>query len=257
MWPQLKLPCSYLFLPRCPLITSLPFSQSFLIRLPKSLKPLSLFHTSRYALLSPCAVTQLNLFPVLYLYSCHFSISPVPNVPSALLIFSLSPLPLPITLSLFLLHCFSPSFFFFFFCQNEKLTLNIFICFWMNRFHKLSEGYQGLTDKFPVMIFLLSSAPLLRLWLTSIFFFFSPPEDRLPPSVVVNKGLVLDENSMKKLTTLQLSASDQDSEPGELVYRITKQTALGHLEHAANPGRRGRSRTSQVVLQSHICECDI
>lgn len=149
-------------------------------------------------------------------------------------------------------HLFS-----FFFCQNEKLTLNIFICFWMNRFHKLSEGYQGLTDKFPVMIFLLSSAPLLRLWLTSIFFFFSPPEDRLPPSVVVNKGLVLDENSMKKLTTLQLSASDQDSEPGELVYRITKQTALGHLEHAANPGRRGRSRTSQVVLQSHICECDI
>uniref|UniRef100_A0A4W6CQ63 Fraser extracellular matrix complex subunit 1 n=1 Tax=Lates calcarifer TaxID=8187 RepID=A0A4W6CQ63_LATCA len=63
-------------------------------------------------------------------------------------------------------------------------------------------------------------------------------EDRLPPSVVVNKGLVLDENSMKKLTTLQLSASDQDSEPGELVYRITKQTALGHLEHAANPGTR-------------------
>lgn len=62
-------------------------------------------------------------------------------------------------------------------------------------------------------------------------------EDRLPPSVGVNKGLVLDENSMKKLTTMQLSASDQDSEPSELVYRISKQTSLGHLEHAANPGR--------------------
>lgn len=54
----------------------------------------------------------------------------------------------------------------------------------------------------------------------------------------MNKGLVLDENTMKKLTTLQLSASDQDSEPGELIYRITKQTSLGHLEHATNPGRQ-------------------
>ncbi|XP_071779938.2 extracellular matrix organizing protein FRAS1 [Centroberyx gerrardi] len=69
-------------------------------------------------------------------------------------------------------------------------------------------------------------------------FFISVLEDRLPPSVVVNKGLVLDENSVKKVTTLQLSSSDQDSEPGELVYRITKQTSLGHLEHAANPGSR-------------------
>ncbi|XP_030272850.1 extracellular matrix organizing protein FRAS1 isoform X1 [Sparus aurata] len=69
-------------------------------------------------------------------------------------------------------------------------------------------------------------------------FFISVLEDRLPPSVVVNKGLVLDENSVKKLTTLQLSASDQDSEPGELIYRITKQTSLGHLEHAASPGTR-------------------
>jgi len=54
--------------------------------------------------------------------------------------------------------------------------------------------------------------------------------------VVVNKGLVLDENTAKKLTTLQLSASDQDSEPGELVYRVTKEAGLGHLEHAASPG---------------------
>lgn len=53
---------------------------------------------------------------------------------------------------------------------------------------------------------------------------------------MVNKGLVLDENSVKKLTTLQLSASDQDSEPGELIYRITKQPSLGHLEHGTSPG---------------------
>lgn len=42
---------------------------------------------------------------------------------------------------------------------------------------------------------------------------------------------------MKKLTTLQLSASDQDSEPAELFFRITKQPSLGHLEHSTNPGR--------------------
>ncbi|KAK2838085.1 hypothetical protein Q5P01_015297 [Channa striata] len=69
-------------------------------------------------------------------------------------------------------------------------------------------------------------------------FFISVLEDRLPPSVVVNKGLVLDENTMKKLTTLQLSASDQDSEPAELIFRVDKQPSLGHLEHASNPGTR-------------------
>ncbi|XP_076856944.1 extracellular matrix organizing protein FRAS1 isoform X2 [Brachyhypopomus gauderio] len=69
-------------------------------------------------------------------------------------------------------------------------------------------------------------------------FFISVLEDKLPPSVVVNKGLVLDENSVKKITTLQLSSTDQDSEPGELIYRITKQTQLGHLELTTNPGKR-------------------
>lgn len=68
-----------------------------------------------------------------------------------------------------------------------------------------------------------------------LLFCFS--EDHLPPSVVVNKGLVLDENTVKKLTTLQLSASDQDSEPSELIYRLTKQPSLGHLEHVSSPGR--------------------
>ncbi|XP_041084402.1 extracellular matrix organizing protein FRAS1-like isoform X2 [Polyodon spathula] len=69
-------------------------------------------------------------------------------------------------------------------------------------------------------------------------FYISILEDRLPPSVIVNKGLVLDENTVKKITTLQLSATDQDSEPGDLVYRITKHTQLGRLEHAASPGSR-------------------
>uniref|UniRef100_A0A4W3I1G5 Fraser extracellular matrix complex subunit 1 n=1 Tax=Callorhinchus milii TaxID=7868 RepID=A0A4W3I1G5_CALMI len=69
-------------------------------------------------------------------------------------------------------------------------------------------------------------------------FFISVLEDKLPPSIVINKGLVLDENTVKKITTLQLSATDQDSEPGELVYRITKQPQLGHIEHAASPGTK-------------------
>lgn len=82
--------------------------------------------------------------------------------------------------------------------------------------------------------------PFLFLYVITLFV---PPEDRLPPAVVVNKGLVLDENSMKKLTTLQLSASDQDSEPAELIFRITKQTSLGHLEHTANPGKQQEHQT--------------
>ncbi|KAM7019160.1 LOW QUALITY PROTEIN: extracellular matrix organizing protein FRAS1 [Tautogolabrus adspersus] len=83
-------------------------------------------------------------------------------------------------------------------------------------------------------------------------FFISVLEDRLPPSVEVNKGLVLDENTVKKLTTLQLSASDQDSEPGELVYQITKQMNLGHLEHAANPGTRINSFTQADLASRSV-----
>uniref|UniRef100_A0A3B4AGL3 VWFC domain-containing protein n=1 Tax=Periophthalmus magnuspinnatus TaxID=409849 RepID=A0A3B4AGL3_9GOBI len=83
-------------------------------------------------------------------------------------------------------------------------------------------------------------------------FFISVLEDRLPPSVEVNKGLVLDENTMKKITTLQLSASDQDSEPGELLYHVTKQPTLGHLEHANNPGSRISSFTQADLASRSI-----
>uniref|UniRef100_A0ACB8E9A0 Extracellular matrix protein fras1 n=1 Tax=Sphaerodactylus townsendi TaxID=933632 RepID=A0ACB8E9A0_9SAUR len=75
-------------------------------------------------------------------------------------------------------------------------------------------------------------------------------EDRLPPSITVNTGLSLDENSVKKITTLELSATDQDSEPTDLLYRIIKQPQLGHLEHTASPGRR-ISSFRQADLISH------
>ncbi|KAF3695350.1 Extracellular matrix protein FRAS1 Precursor [Channa argus] len=83
-------------------------------------------------------------------------------------------------------------------------------------------------------------------------FFISVLEDRLPPSVVVNKGLVLDENTMKKLTTLQLSAIDQDSEPAELIFRVTKQPSLGHLEHASNAGTRISTFTQADLVSRSI-----
>ncbi|XP_057287145.1 extracellular matrix organizing protein FRAS1 [Pezoporus wallicus] len=74
--------------------------------------------------------------------------------------------------------------------------------------------------------------------LTDQVFYISVLEDRFPPSIIANKGLVLDENSAKTITTLQLSATDQDSEPRQLQYKLTKQPQLGHLEHVASPGTR-------------------
>lgn len=65
------------------------------------------------------------------------------------------------------------------------------------------------------------------------------PEDRFPPSIITNKGLVLDENSAKTISTLQLSAADQDSEASQLQFRVTRQPQLGHLEHVASPGEQG------------------
>ncbi|POI34347.1 hypothetical protein CIB84_001901, partial [Bambusicola thoracicus] len=81
------------------------------------------------------------------------------------------------------------------------------------------------------------------------FFHISVLEDRLPPSIITNTGLVLDENSAKKITTLQLSATDRDSAPTQLQYRLTKQPQLGHLEHAASPGTK-ISSFSQADLAS-------
>ncbi|KAE8631113.1 hypothetical protein XENTR_v10001087 [Xenopus tropicalis] len=80
-------------------------------------------------------------------------------------------------------------------------------------------------------------------------FYISIIEDKLPPSITANKGLTLDENSLKKITTLQLSATDQDSEPRELLFQITKQPSLGHLEHVGTPGRK-ISSFSQADLES-------
>uniref|UniRef100_A0A8C4U634 VWFC domain-containing protein n=1 Tax=Falco tinnunculus TaxID=100819 RepID=A0A8C4U634_FALTI len=80
-------------------------------------------------------------------------------------------------------------------------------------------------------------------------FYINVLEDRVPPSIITNKGLVLDENSAKTITTLQLSATDQDSEPSQLRYELTRQPQLGHLEHAASPGTR-ISSFSQADLAS-------
>ncbi|OCT97312.1 hypothetical protein XELAEV_18009537mg [Xenopus laevis] len=80
-------------------------------------------------------------------------------------------------------------------------------------------------------------------------FYISIIEDKFTPSITANIGLTLDENSLKKITTLQLSATDQDSEPRELFFHITKQPSLGHLEHVGTPGRK-ISSFSQADLES-------
>ncbi|ELK16426.1 Extracellular matrix protein FRAS1 [Pteropus alecto] len=77
-------------------------------------------------------------------------------------------------------------------------------------------------------------------------------EDKSPPVITINKGLVLDENSVKKITTLQLSATDQESKPAELTYRITRQPQLGHLEHAASPGIQISSFTQADLTSQNI-----
>ncbi|XP_012860276.2 extracellular matrix organizing protein FRAS1 [Echinops telfairi] len=92
--------------------------------------------------------------------------------------------------------------------------------------------------------------------LTGQSFSINVLEDRFPPVITTNKGLVLDENSVKKITTLQLSATDQDSEPAALIYRVTEQPRLGHLEHAASPGVQISSftqadLTSQTIQYVH------
>ncbi|XP_060542993.1 extracellular matrix organizing protein FRAS1 [Pantherophis guttatus] len=74
--------------------------------------------------------------------------------------------------------------------------------------------------------------------------------DQFPLSVTVNTGLILDENSVRKITPLELSAKKEGGESSDLLYRIIKQPQLGHLEHATLPGRR-ISSFQQEDLVSH------
>ncbi|XP_029400865.1 extracellular matrix protein FRAS1 isoform X3 [Mus pahari] len=83
-------------------------------------------------------------------------------------------------------------------------------------------------------------------------FSISVLEDKSPPVIVTNKGLVLKENSVEKITTAQLSATDQDSKPTELIYRITTQPQLGHLEHAASPGIQISSFTQDDLASRNV-----
>lgn len=83
-------------------------------------------------------------------------------------------------------------------------------------------------------------------------FYINVLENRLPPTIVTNKGLVLDENLLKKITTFQLSVTDQDSEPSELVFTITKQPELGHLELASLPGQRIISFTQADLASRNL-----
>ncbi|XP_069341542.1 extracellular matrix organizing protein FRAS1 [Eulemur rufifrons] len=83
-------------------------------------------------------------------------------------------------------------------------------------------------------------------------FAVSVVEDKSPPVIVTNEGLVLDENSVEKITTLQLSAADQDSDPAELTYSVTRQPRLGHLEHAASPGVRISSFTQADLAAGNV-----
>uniref|UniRef100_A0A7N5KQV8 Extracellular matrix organizing protein FRAS1 n=1 Tax=Ailuropoda melanoleuca TaxID=9646 RepID=A0A7N5KQV8_AILME len=77
-------------------------------------------------------------------------------------------------------------------------------------------------------------------------------EDNSPPVITTNKGLVLDENSVEKITTLQLSATDQESKPTDLIYTISRQPELGHLEHAASPGIQISSFTQADLTSRNI-----
>ncbi|KAJ8404524.1 hypothetical protein AAFF_G00337910 [Aldrovandia affinis] len=70
------------------------------------------------------------------------------------------------------------------------------------------------------------------------------------PRMVLNRGLVLHENSVKTITTLQLSATNQDG--ADMEFHITKQTQLGYLEHTASPGTRISTFTQADLASSSI-----
>ncbi|XP_070544831.1 extracellular matrix organizing protein FRAS1-like [Ptychodera flava] len=61
-------------------------------------------------------------------------------------------------------------------------------------------------------------------------------EDHIPPRILSNNGLVLNEGSNKRITTQLLSATDADSNPADLKYFISALPKLGYLEDITQPG---------------------
>ncbi|PIK53992.1 hypothetical protein BSL78_09129, partial [Apostichopus japonicus] len=61
-------------------------------------------------------------------------------------------------------------------------------------------------------------------------------EDRIPPRMLANRPLLVDEGGSSVVTTNCLSATDVDSVPGNLLYTVSNGPSEGHLEMASNPG---------------------
>lgn len=66
------------------------------------------------------------------------------------------------------------------------------------------------------------------------------------PSVDTNKPLILAEGSQAKITTQFLSASDKDSEPGNLLFSVLSNPLYGHLELSSGPG-------NTTVISQYVC----
>ena len=72
-------------------------------------------------------------------------------------------------------------------------------------------------------------------------------EDRIPPRILANQPLTVKEGSSQTITTATLSATDDDSIPGNLMYYLTNGPSYGRIEHVDFPGT-GITQFSQADL---------
>eukprot|EP00057_Strongylocentrotus_purpuratus_P020370 XP_011674844.1 PREDICTED: extracellular matrix protein FRAS1 [Strongylocentrotus purpuratus] len=72
-------------------------------------------------------------------------------------------------------------------------------------------------------------------------------EDRIPPRILANQPLTVQEGASRTITTATLSATDDDSIPGNLMYYVTAGPNYGRVEHSDFPGS-GVSQFSQADL---------
>lgn len=80
-----------------------------------------------------------------------------------------------------------------------------------------------------------------------VLMYFSLTEDRIPPRILANQPLTVQEGASRTITTATLSATDDDSIPGNLMYYLTAGPNYGRVEHSDFPGS-GVSQFSQADL---------
>lgn len=83
-------------------------------------------------------------------------------------------------------------------------------------------------------------------------FIISVRGDKLPPVVVLNKGIKVNQGQSTVLSRFELDIRDDDTQLSNIKFFIVTQPKLGRLENTKEPGKRKRIHTDLKQKEVNI-----